>query len=200
MQNSPKKDNQKKVEAKLKVILYDYFFVVVLFVFVTIVLSGYIFLITPKYTAITASANTEEEKKMKELEDLKAYLDRLRRYREEYNQISSLDKERIDSMVAGEYLSENAFIDMEKLIASRGLILNSIDVSSAPESQNSETNKKSNVGEAVIRLNITGVDYGGLKDLLTIIEGSMRLMDVKLINFSPSKSFAELQISTYYLK
>ena len=106
-------------------------------------------------------------------------------------------------MIAANYMPEDVFTDMEKLIFSRGLLLNSIEVasiSSGDNPDNSSGGSVSGVGEASIKLSISGIDYEGLKKLLAIFESSMRLMDVKKVDFSPKGKTAILQISTYYLK
>lgn len=133
-------------------------------------------------------------KKTQELAELQAYSEKLRNYRNEYNQISSADKAKIDAMIAGSYLPEDVFSEMEKLVSSRGLILNSIEVNSLLSD-----NKNGSLGEAVIKLSISGINYEGLKQLLAIIESSLRLADVKKVNFSPSQNTVNLEISTYFL-
>lgn len=175
--------------------LHRFFFVVVIIIFVAIVVAGYIFLVQPKYAALVDKQSTEEQSQTGERERLLAYISKLSKYRDEYGQISVADKNKIDTMIAGKYLPETVFTDMEKFIFSQGMILNSIDVQAG--STKAET---SGVGEAVIKLDISGVGYDDLKKLLAIAETNLHLMDVKKINFSPGQNSATLEISTYYLK
>ncbi|HOZ56485.1 MAG: hypothetical protein BWY51_00868 [Parcubacteria group bacterium ADurb.Bin316] len=194
MRPETKKEKQKNTAAFLLIILHRYFFIIAILVFLAIILSGFIFLIQPKYDSITEKIRVEEEKKTQELAELQAYSEKLRNYRNEYNQISSADKAKIDAMIAGSYLPEDVFSEMEKLVSSRGLILNSIEVNSLLSD-----NKNGSLGEAVIKLSISGINYEGLKQLLAIIESSLRLADVKKVNFSPSQNTVNLEISTYFL-
>lgn len=175
-------------------LLHRYFFILAFIVFFVILAVGYIFLVQPKYKNVTEKQKTEENKKVQELESLSGYLKKMQAYREEYNKISQADKERVDAMIAGKYLPENVFTDMEKLIFSRGMILDSIEVNA------STPDKKTGTGEAVIKLDISGVNYEDFKKLLAVFENSLRLMDVKSLSFSPSQNTALLVISTYYLK
>ena len=198
MLTKEKKASQSKLLEGLLETVHKYFLVVVLVIFAAIIVVSYLFLIQPKYTAVSEKIKTEDEQRTKELEDLTVYADRLRQYQSKYNGISAADKEKIDTLIAGKYLPENIFIDMEKLIFSRGLILNSIDVSSQGKPSDAETSD-SGIGEATIKLDITGVNYEGLKQLLAVIESSLRLLDVKKINFSPDGNTAQLEIATYYL-
>ncbi|MCX6796624.1 MAG: hypothetical protein NTW06_03960 [Candidatus Falkowbacteria bacterium] len=204
MLTKEKKARQNKLLEGLLEIIHKYFLVVVLVIFAAIIVVGYLFLIQPKYTAVSEKIKTEDEQRTKELEDLTVYADRLRQYQSKYNGISAADKEKIDTLIAGKYLPENIFIDMEKLIFSRGLILNSIDVSSQGKPNDAEASASGGqnvggIGEATIKLDITGVNYEGLKQLLAVIESSLRLLDVKKINFSPEGNTAQLEIATYYL-
>jgi hypothetical protein len=48
-------------------------------------------------------------------------------------------------------------------------------------------------------LDITGVNYEGLKQLLAIIESNLRLLDVKKVSFSPEGNTAQLEIVSYYI-
>ncbi len=194
MRPETKKEKQKNTAAFLLIILHRYFFIIAILVFLAIILSGFIFLIQPKYDSITEKIRVEEEKKTQELAELQAYSEKLRNYRNEYNQISSADKAKIDAMIAGSYLPEDVFSEMEKLVSSRGLILNSIEVNSLLSD-----NKNGSLGEAVIKLSISGINYEGLKQLLAIIESSLRLADVKKVNFSPSQNTVNLETSTYFL-
>jgi len=204
MERDTKQNKQKKIIDQLLVVLHHYFFIVVILIFASIVASGFFFLLQQKYTSMTEKNRIEEEKKTEELASLQSYSERLRNYRNDYSKISSVDKEKIDAMIAGNYLPEDVFADMEKLILSRGLILNSIAVStlsnSGVDTKKTGENGNSGLGEAVIKLDIAGINYEGLKQLLAIIEGSLKLMDVKKINFSPNQNTAVLEISTYFLK
>ena len=108
-------------------------------------------------------------------------------------------------MIAGSYLPEDVFTGMEKLISSRGFILNSISVNSAAaDNASAKDSGKQKIagalGEVVIKLDISGVSYEGLKQLLAIIENQLRLMYVKKISYSPEGNTASLEISAYFLK
>ena len=205
MPTKEKKGGQDKILKEILEIAHRYFFFVVLIVFLIIIACGYIFLIEPKYVAVSEKVKAEEEQKTKELEELTAYVDRLRQYRNKYSSISAEDKARVDELIAGKYLPENIFAEMEKLIFSRGLILNSIDVAASQDKINSadagntNSGRSSGVGETIIKLDITGVNYEGLKQLLSIMENNLRLLDVKKVDFSPEQNSAQLEVTSYYL-
>lgn len=205
MLTKEKKGGQDKILKEVLAIIHRYFFFVVLVVFVIIIACGYIFLIEPKYIAVSEKVKAEEEQKTKELEDLTAYIDRLRQYRNKYNSISAEDKERIDGLISGKYLPESIFAEMEKLIFSRGLILNSINVAASQEKLNNadtggtDSGQSSGVGDIIIKLDIAGVNYEGLKQLLSIMESNLHLLDVKKVDFSPEQNSAQLEVVSYYL-
>lgn len=202
---NPGKEKKNNITKVLLVLLHRYFFVVAILAFLGIVIGGLAFFVKPKYVAISEKNNAEEAEKVKELSELQTYAERLRSYRNEYNQISAEDKKRVDMMIAGSYLPEDVFTGMEKLISSRGFILNSISVNSAAADNASakDSGKQKTagaLGEVVIKLDISGASYEGLKQLLAIIENQLRLMDVKKISYSPEGNTASLEISAYFLK
>jgi hypothetical protein len=201
MLSKEKKVSSNKMLKGVLELLHKYFLFVALIIFVITIIIGYIFLIQPKYVAVSDKVKADEEQKTKELEDLTSYSDRLLKYRNEYNSISTDDKARIDGLIAGKYVPESVFAEMEKLIFSRGLILNSIDVSSQAKTSgaNAGAGQSSGVGETMIKLDITGVNYEGLKQLLAIMESNLRLLDVKKVSFSPGGNTAQLEIVSYYL-
>jgi hypothetical protein len=205
---TPVKDSIKKSSSSqlLNAVLasaHRFFFIIVIIAFAAITIAGYLFLVQPKYTAIAEETKNKEDKENQQLQDLQSYLARLFQYREQYNKIDAAAKDKIDAMIAGKYSPEDVFTGMEKLIAARGLILNSISVSTAASSGEDKgdptASNVSGVGRATIKLEITGVNYEGLKQLLTVIESNMQLSDVKKIDFAPDQNKATLEITTYYL-
>jgi capsular polysaccharide biosynthesis protein len=205
----PIKANDKKNDSLqlLSVLLattHRFFFIVSIIVFVIVLAVGYLFLIQPKYSAMAEKTKTKEDQENQQLQDLQTYLSKLIQYREQYNKIDPVAKEKIGAMIAGKFSPEDVFTIMEKLIASRGLILNSISVNTASnngeDSSGSATaGNISGVGKATIKLDIAGVNYEGLKQLLAVIENSIQLSDVQKIEFSPEKNTTTLEIATYYL-
>ena len=205
---TPVKENIKKSGSSqlLNAVLttmHRFFFIIVIFVFAVIVVTGYLFLIQPKYTAIAEETKNKEDKENQQLQDLQSYLTRLFQYREQYNKIDVTAKDKIGAMIAGKYSPEDVFTNMEKLIAARGLILNSISVNTAVNSGEDKGDPTASnvggVGRATIKLDIAGVSYEGLKQLLTVIENNMQLSDVKKIDFVPDQNKTMLEITTYYL-
>jgi hypothetical protein len=199
-EKNEKKPGSNKLLKGVLELAHKYFLFVALIVFAVIIIIGYIFLIQPKYVAVSDKVKADEEQKTKELDNLTSYSDRLLKYRNEYNGISVDDKERINGLIAGNYVPESVFAEMEKLIFSRGLILNSIDVSSQAKTSGADGGGQgSGVGETTIKLDITGVNYEGLKQLLAIMESNLRLLDVKKVSFSPGDNAAQLEIVSYYI-
>jgi hypothetical protein len=203
----PVKDNIKKSGSSqflhaVLMSMHRFFFIIVIIAFAVIIIAGYLFLVQPKYAAIAEETKNKEDKESQQLQDLQSYLTRLFQYREQYNKIDTNAKDKVGAMIAGKYSPEDIFTGMEKLIAARGLILNSIDVSTVAGGEDKGDPTASNVsgvGRATIKLSIAGVNYEGLKQLLAVIENNMQLSDVKKIDFTPDQNKATLEITSYYL-
>jgi Tfp pilus assembly protein PilO len=198
---SKEKKNKNQLFAKLLEILNRFFFVIAIAVFFIFIGAGYFYLIEPKFNSLKLETETKEGQEKKVLNDLQEYLNRLESYRKEYNEISKADKAKIDSLVAGNYFPEDIYVNMQKIISSRGITLNSIDVKASDnlDINIDQTTTNISLGRIVISLSISGVNYEGLKQLLTIFEENLRLMDVQKVSYSPSQNSASIEINTYYL-
>ncbi len=201
---SIKKSGSSQLLNALLAITHRFFFIIAIIIFAVIIIVGYLFLIQPKYTAIAEETKTKEDQKNQQLQDLQSYLSSLIQYREQYNKIDPADKDKIGTMIAGKFSPEDAFANMEELISTRGLILTSISVETASnsgggDSDSAAASNVSGIGRATIKLSIAGVNYEGLKQLLTVLENNLQLSDVQKIDFTPDQNIATLEINTYYL-
>ena len=204
VKDSIKKSNSSQLLNVLLATMHRFFFVISILIFSAIIIAGYLFLVQPKYSAIAEETKTKEDQENLQLQDLQSYLSRLIQYREQYNKIDPTDKGKIDMMIAGKYLPEDVFTNMEKLVAARGLILNSVSVSTiaggkGDSSESAIASNASGIGRATIKLSIAGVNYEGLKQLLSVIESNLQLSDVQKVDFGQDKNTATLEITTYYL-
>jgi len=98
----------------------------------------------------------------------------------------------------------------EEMILKRGYLITSLAVTS--DGENKETSLKKiekakatvgldpQIGIITINMNVVGLDYVGMKNLLSLIESNLRIMDIETIAYSYTGETLNLVIKTYYLK
>jgi len=59
---------------------------------------------------------------------------------------------------------------------------------------------KGGLSRVKIILGLSGVDYGSIKNFLSILENNLRLINVTDLNFTASGGSAKLVLEAYYLK
>ena len=208
-------DKKKLFLKKASVFVVHYFDSLVAVTVLIIFVTGFFFIINPKYKTIN-------EMEMYSIDDLEAgktklenYSAKLVDYRNTYRDLSEVGKERIEKVVPGNEQLENFFAQIESITKKQGVFITSMSVadekkkekvanSGNDEGVEKETansaESKGELGVASISLIISGVDYAGTKKLLSIFENNLRLMDVKSIKFDTSNKEVELLITAYFLR
>jgi len=134
----------------------------------------------------------------------------------QYREVDLLNKEKINKILSLRSNSEELFAILEKLVLQNGLLISSLSLeevggaveAAMPESQTpappsqtqSVSSAPSELGIIKASLEIKGLNYNGLKNLLESFENNLRIMDIKSLNFSPSSESVSLEVFVYYLK
>lgn len=90
------------------------------------------------------------------------------------------------------------YIIFNSLAARSGVKLSSIDMAEAAEAAPEQGDLQS-VGKLRISVSLDQVSYDRLKIVLTNVEGSLRLFDIRGWAFSPSTGSVSMQMDAYYL-
>ncbi len=187
---------------------FNWFIVVICFV---ILISGYMFLIKPKYEFIIS--DQEVAIKEKEYEDKVNYLKQLGEVKNLYQTITDADKEKIDFI-----LSANQDLDALRIVLLRevgflgrlyrvnidNVVITPLDTSDGKLltiAQEPKPNPElANLQIVTVSFSVTGVDYSRLKQMILKIEQNLRIMDVVRLDYNPQARSANLVLYTYYLK
>lgn len=202
-------DNNLSKQNYVNNLLNNYFnlFVVVLVSF--LLLMSYFLLLKPKVdeTAGAIFENISSHERLLQAEKNK--LASLRAAVLAYEQVDAVDLARINGILPSEYNKEVLFGEIEEIIKQNGFIPTSItlvkegeiDVSGASSNNTQATSTilSPKVGTVDINLNIAAIDYAGMKNLLSILENNLRILDVKQLTLSNGGS-ASLELITYYYK
>jgi hypothetical protein len=188
------------------------FFIFILgFFFLTLIL-GFFLLLKPKIddigeknSSLILKETEEYPKKLQEFRKVSSYI-------EIYNEIDNEDIKKINEMLKSQNSKEELFSKIEYIFKKNGFIVNSITIEQ--EAGETETNKKEGevlgvkdenerslpvgVGKYGIRVDVMGIDYRGLRNILNVLENDVSIIDVEDIAFSPDKETIVLKLSTYY--
>ncbi|MFH2136410.1 MAG: hypothetical protein ABII19_02145 [Patescibacteria group bacterium] len=118
---------------------------------------------------------------------------------ENYADISSVEKEKIEEMLPSEVLEAGLFTLFENLAQKNKIIVLAVDIS---EKESTENIKNLGISEVQASLNLTaGPDsedsYGDLKKFLFDLETNLRLIDITSINYTPETATYTLNLKTY---
>jgi hypothetical protein len=209
--NNPTQNNAKNSRWNrwLYLALSHYFNIFVIFSIALILLIGFFGVLKPKYQNIVEELKEKNEFHLMEKDSLIDNKLRMEKYKRSYDQVSAAMKQKIDSFLPLELDKDVMFMQMEKMVTSRGYTLKSIALAETETIElgrgRPTTGSKSpliepppGVGTLIIDLEISSIDYKGLKLLLGVFEKSLRLYDVVEIGFSQENNEASLKIQTYY--
>lgn len=191
-------------------LLNNYFnlFVVVFVSF--LLLISYFLLLKPKVTETTNSISENIISHEKLLQAEKTKLANLQEAVRDYQNINKDDLARVNTILPDEYNKEALYGEIEEIIKQNGFIPTSIALvkegetkegnnNEANTAQNPTANSNSHIGTINISLGIASIDYAGMKNLLTVLQNNLRLLDVKDLKLSDGGA-ATLEMSTYYYK
>lgn len=214
-----KKENKENKEPSqlvknLSVMLFNIFanffnwFIIIICLFILII--GYWWLVKPKYEFI--ASDQELQFRAREYEDKVNYLKQLTEVKNLYKAIGQNDKDKVDLI-----LSSRLDIDRLKIILLRELskvgkdlrtpvdkiVITPLDnskekllnIAAAPGS-NPLYNKLQIVEISFI---VQSTEYNSLKQFMSRLEKSLRIMDVTKVDFDPTNKQATITLRTYYL-
>jgi len=216
MKATKEERNLDKEEKKQKIntFLVHYFKWLVIFVVVLVLGSGYFFLIRPKHEKIVQL--TEVSNKERELD----YLERERELGELsnlikiYKNINPADIRKVNLILPEKDVEEELFTQLENLVSKNGLILTSLRIIPEPKrkkgsppgsaqlEKEAEEKEKlpEEIGKIKVALNIIGADYNSFKNILSVLENNLRIIDIVDLSYSPFDSSLSLEFNTYYLR
>lgn len=188
--------------------------------FVLIILAlGYFLFIQPKYKQIARELDIISVSKEGKYIERQEYLNQLLKLKEVYYNIKKNDTNKIKIFLPDYHGTEDILSQLEFIALRNGLLLKSLQIKKDKEealSQKATKEKKittdekvgaispggleSEVGKIEIGMEVVGVDYAALKNLLKTIENNLRLYDISSINYSPAGGSLTITLSTYYLE
>ncbi|HTW96870.1 MAG TPA: hypothetical protein VMD74_04415 [Candidatus Methylomirabilis sp.] len=192
---------------KLNQFLSDYFNWFIVGVVVLVLVSGYFFLLKPKYDQTNNYINSlsrQEEgdfrAKQQELNDINTLL-------ASYDKIDPSYLDKLDAIAPVKKNKEELFTEINYLVSRSGLLLRSVALTEAGAYVDSGLVPLTKADAAIaaqlesvnIQITVSGSDYDTFKRFLATLENNLRLIDVVSLNFDP-RGTATLNFNVYYLK
>lgn len=205
---SAKSGKKNETINRLNAFMAAYFNLLLFMIVALILVGGLLLYVWPKYIQIDKKIAEANKQLDQEQLKLSSYLQKLKETNENYRSINKDSVDKIKKFLPNKPEVENLIEKMEFVAKNNGILLNSLDVDSG-QSKTGEPggiaksaigNLPSGVGIVKITMNLSGVSYAGLKNFVKVLEGSLRLLDVTSLAFSPQSESLSLSMETYYLK
>jgi len=190
-----------------------YFKVLVVVLFLTLLVPGYLLLIKPERSVYQQNKALFAENE-RDLTQKNARLLEYKKVLMSYKNISPDDQEKIAEVLPYDPSEANLYVNFSSLAEAVGAQVEGISVQLGEGSagQRSEEEliqeKSASAGQAIngqlktalANFELSGISYTKTKELLNLIENNLRILDVKSFKFAPAEGNLSLVMQVYYLK
>ncbi len=198
----------KKTKQQINDILNKYFKWMIFFTVIFILIIGYFLIIQPKYedtmTFLENRLNMEKQDYLNKKEKMQKF----EKLMEVYGDIDAKNIDKINTLLPNNYSYERLFTEISSLVSKNGMLLTRVNINehegeASGESGDGKDKKELRdlprpVKTTKLSIDVIGVNYSGLKSLLSDLETNSRMMDVINVTFNPANNSAGLDIQTYY--
>jgi len=171
-------------------------------VLLVILSVGYLAVLKPQYDSIIREVDSENQKKSEQFAGEEQYRDNLILLQRAYKQIDQNDLARLGNMLPNKPEVEKIMVMLENISDRQYVKLDSLvfDLDAAQKKASPVTAglDSERLKKLKINLDISGIDYRGLKKLLSVLENNLRLLDIDSVDFSPDSNSVNLGITAYY--
>lgn len=200
------KNNKSILKKRINDFFVKYFSFFVVFIIVIVFTYGTFFVLMPCYDnalksidELTKSENARYNKKIEDLNSLRKFLN-------VYSKILTENIDKVKNIIPDEYQKEDIFLGMQELINNNQLTVKSIDInqdkSRVAKDLEEKSIKSDGVGSYSINVDVDGINYDSLVELLDVFEKSAPLIEVNNFSFSPKidnrTEVSNISLTTYY--
>ena len=193
------------------IFLNKYFNLILIFLVLIFLIFSYVMFIGPKHQAAEFLIKENVISQQLLLNQQQKKLDILKIITDIYSKVGPTDLLKFNAVLPYQYKQEQLFGEFEEIANKNGWILKEVGLSYPDEPESGQVelvaanegnffgSLNPNVGRVEISLRFSGLDYQGVKKLLTVVEENLRLFDVSQISFSGGSELS-LTLMTYYYK
>ncbi len=203
-------DRNRQSSNERNLFLNRYFNLILSFLVILLFIFSYLLLLGPKYNSAQLMIKENLINQQLLYNQQRKKLDTLKVIADIYSKIPASDLNKLNSVLPYEYKQEQLFGEFEEIAEKNGWILESVSLSypdeivegrvvSSLENEAFFGSLNQNIGQVEVGIVLTGLDYLGVRKLLTALETNLRLLDVKELSFS-GDSQVEITLVTYYYR
>lgn len=195
-------------QSGLSIYFYKFYKAITLVSFLAIVGGGYLFLVKPYYRIAVAQKKLELTATEEALVKQKKYLTELQKIKDSYESLGDEGLTKLNLALPFKRDLPNLLVELEAISLKNNLAITSLNINkeTAGESEKETMNDVvAGLGKLNITLNLSPLtavvsNYQGIKGVLGDFEQSLRIINVKAINFSAANQQGYvINLETYYI-
>lgn len=210
---------QPKLEKNIYVFLNRNISILALAFSIFIFVYSYLAIIKPKYDGIVTNLQSNINAKDLEYLSKKEKVDSLKELIVFYKGTTQTNVAKIDRMLPEHYVKERLFVELGHLVVQGGFTLDYVGIERENEMTEEEREKATGqkkddepktiiearelpkeVDRTQVSLQVSNIDYFGLKYLVSVLENNLKLVDIIDIEFDPGENITVINFWTYHLK
>ena len=174
---------------------------------------GFLSEIKPLYDKITSDIQILKTNNEMTLSEKNKTLELLNELVNNYHKIDTSDVAKIDKIIPEDPNFVSLMPQIEYIVLNNGFLIDKISVNEekAADLSNAQGADATDASTLIddpanhlkkirVEIGVLGINYPGLKKLLTSLESNIRLIDINYLTFSPGDKTLELTFYTYYWK
>ncbi|MFA5358969.1 MAG: type 4a pilus biogenesis protein PilO [Patescibacteria group bacterium] len=198
--NREAKNGKNKTNPILFFVFRNFYWITFLVV-ATLVILVYLFIFRSQLTADNVAKTFSYRSEIERLDSLKKKTTEIKKVLSDFDSFSQDELIRLSQILPAEKDLPNLIIQLDSLAKQSGLALSSFSISEQVSTKKVVDAQQAtgSVKELIISLNLKGGGYNNLKQLVSLVETNMRLMDISSFVFAPNDSGSfTLSLKTYF--
>ncbi len=196
---------QIKKQEERKPFYIRHFKAVVVILVLFIGLAGYFALVKPAMTSYQQNKQ-QYEKQEKQLNLQKTRLSKNVEKLNAFKGITEVEQNKINQILPDSPDKPNLYVNLQSLAERAQVDLTNINLEAVEQTQKrqifgeQDSQQQSNIGIVRINLTMENVNYPKLKNLLTLFEDNLRLLDLQQVEYNAAEAALFLLFNGYYKK
>ena len=190
----------KSIKNFFTLLVLRYNVILVILIIIIVFVAGWFLLLQRSYNAISQAGSLNVEKKQIELESNKQELLSLEKLEEQFNSISSAERQYLLSVLPELGDLSNIYQQIEELSGSLNIDLQGININPQTSSKEDSNKNLKSLQQVMVNVSFKGVDsYPEVINFLQGVEKNIRVLDLATFSYSNSQDSYALSFKTYYI-
>jgi len=190
----------KSIKNFFTLLVLRYNVILVILIIIIVFVAGWFLLLQRPYNAISQAGSLNVEKKQIELDSNKQELLSLKKLEEQFNSISSAERQYLLSVLPELGDLSNIYQQIEELSGSLNIDLKGININPQTSSKEDSNKDLKSLQQVMVNVSFEGVDsYPEVINFLQGVEKNIRVLDLATFSYSNSQDSYVLSFKTYYI-